>query len=255
MDNRRKIIQKQNKANEIEVILNPKDAIKGDEKESIIREMERITIQAWEDFGDTVHKWFNLADILLIAKDNERIISFSTAKFENESLIIFLATMVHPSYQGLGLNKVFQNIIFKEFFKKKKKIVGFKAWKYLSNLYFSFRTANPRLVKEASKLHIALPIYGYRANYKEIEIARTVREMFSKEYQFDEKNFVIKGALRNKPNLIYTEDHVPWSHNKMIDEFCRQHLRYKEKEGNLFIIVGHLNFIQQLGMLIRSKIS
>jgi len=32
----------------------------------------------------------------------------------------------------------------------------------------------------------------------------------------------------------------------MVDEFCKRYLKYEKKEGNLFVIVGHPNFLQKI---------
>lgn len=242
---KRKIQLKNGEILDIEIILDPTETF-ADKKEIIVKEMRNITSKCWADFRDVTFKWFDLADILLIVKKGERIVAFSTSKFMEGDLIVFLSTMVLPEFQSMNIAKTLQKITIKNFLIKNFRIIHFKLWKHFKNLYFSYRTSNPRLIKAVKRYNLALPINGCKPTLEEINIAKKVAKMFSPDCRFNSDSFVIEGAFKDNSDLIYEQEEIPWSNDEKIDKFCEEYLGYKEKKGNLFVVVGHLSFWQKL---------
>lgn len=239
---KKKIVKFKNKKLNIEIIFNPAQTYPN-LREKIIEDIRKITISSWADFGQVVSQWFDWASILLIVRDGENVVAFSVSEFVNNNLVIFLSTMVLPNYQSIGISKKLQRLTVKEFLLKKFNI---NFLKYFKKLYFSFRTPNPRLIKAVLQYNIVPSIYGRKPTLEEIEIAKRIVNKFSPNCFFDEENLVIKGALKNNPSLILNQDEIQYSNNRKIDELCKKHLMYEKREGNLFVVVGSLNFLQKI---------
>ncbi|MDD4874817.1 MAG: hypothetical protein PHI77_00210 [Candidatus Pacebacteria bacterium] len=186
--------------------------------------------------------------IFILRDKNKKPVAFSANKFIDEKLIIFLSTMVLPEFQGYGIAKKMQKIAGQKFLRDQILKNSLKFWKNFKSLYFAYRTPNPRLIKAVQKYNLALPIdNSKKISDKEKIIAKKVAEIFSPNLEFEEKNFVIKSALlKTNPELIYKKDQIPWSGDEKIDKFCENHLDYKNQKGNLFVIVGHINFFQKI---------
>ena len=211
------------------------------EKEELVNKMREVTSRSWHDFKEVTYRWLELADVLLFLKKNGKLIAFSSNKYFSDDLIIFLSTMVVPEYQSLGIAKRLQRIAVGYFVKDQISRNGIKIWKNFSNLYFAYRTPNPRAVTAARKHDISLPLYGRKPLEKEMEMAKNVAEIFSPTCHFDCEHFVIEGAFTNSPELIYEEEAIPWSGNTIVDDYCATYLDYKNKKGNLLVVVGRIN--------------
>ena len=211
------------------------------EKEELVNKMREITSKSWHDFKEVTYRWLELADILLFVKKDEKLIAFSSNKFFSDDLIIFLSTMVLPEYQSLGIAKRLQKIAVGYFTKQQISRNGIKFWKNFSSLYFAYRTPNPRAVNAARNHNLSLPFNGREPLEKEREMAKKVADIFSPTCHFDCEHFVIEGAFTNSPELIYKEDAIPWSGNAIVDDYCAACLDYKNKKGNLLVIVGRIN--------------
>jgi len=211
------------------------------EKEELVNKMRDVTSKSWHDFKEVTYRWLELADLLLFVEKNGKPIAFSSNKYFSDDLIIFLSTMVLPEYQSLGIAKSLQRIAVGYFAKEQMFRNGIKFWKNFTNLHFAYRTPNPRAVNAARKHNISLPLYGRKPLEKEIALAKNVADIFSPTCHFDCEHFVIEGAFTNSPELIYEEGAVPWSGNAVVDDYCARYLDYKNKKGNLLVIVGRIN--------------
>jgi len=211
------------------------------EKEELVNKMRDITTKNWHDFKEVTYRWLDLADILLFVNKDGETIAFSSNKYFSDDLIIFLSTMVLPEYQSLGIAKRLQRIAIGFFIKDQISRNGLKFWKNFSTLYFAYRTPNPRAVVAANKHNLSSPLYGSEPSEKEMKMAKSVADIFSPTCHFDSEHFVIEGAFTNSPELIYQEDAIPWSGNKIVDVYCATYLDYKNKKGNLLVVVGKIN--------------
>ena len=211
------------------------------EKEELVKNMREVTSKSWNDFKEVTYRWLELADILFFVKQNDKLIAFSSNKYFSDDLIIFLSTMVLPEYQNLGIAKRLQRIAVGYFVREQVFINGLKFWKNFSTLYFAYRTPNPRAVIGASKHIITSPVYGSKPSEKEMSMAKTVADIFSPTCHFDLEHFVIEGAFTDSPELIYEEQAIPWSGNSKVDAYCAKYLDYRNKKGNLLVIVGKIN--------------
>jgi len=239
---RKKYIKIGDKKLEIEIIFNPAQALPH-LRDKIISDIRQITKLAWADFGYVVSQWFDWASILLIVRYRGKIVGFSANEFVGENLVVFLSTMILPNFQNMGLSKILQGFTVKQFLLRN---FNFKFWKYFKKTYFAFRTPNPSLVAAVLRYNIVPSINGREPTHEELEIAKKIANKFSPHCIFDEEHFVIRGALKYNPDLIFNLDEIPYSNNKMVDEFCKRYLKYEKKEGNLFVIVGHPNFLQKI---------
>ena len=215
--------------------------LSSEKKEELVNSMRKITSRSWHDFKEVTYLWLEHADILLFVIKDGELIAFSSNKFFSDELIVFLSTMVLPEYQTLGIAKKLHAIAIGYFAKSQISRNGMKFWKNFSSIYFAYRTPNPRAVNAAIKYDLSLPFHGRKPLEKELEMAKSVADIFSPTCHFDNKHFVIEGAFINSPELIYEEEAIPWSGDEIVDDYCAKYLDYKNKKGNLLVIVGRIN--------------
>jgi hypothetical protein len=239
---KKKYIKKGGKRLEIEIIFNPAQTL-SHSRDKIISDMRQITKLAWADFGYVVSQWFDWASILLIVRYRGEIVGFSANEFLDGNVVVFLSTMILPNFKNMGLSKTLQRFAFKQFLLRN---FNFKFWKYFKKIYFVFRTPNPSLVAAVLKYNSVPSINGRKPTREELEIAKKIANKFSHYCVFNEEHFVIKGALKHNPDLIFNLDEIPYSNNKMVNEFCKRYLKYEKKEGNLLVVVGHPTFLQKI---------
>ena len=99
-------------------------------------------------------------------------------------------------------------------------------------------------MQTVQKFNVAPSVDGREPTQEEIDIAKKVATRFSPNCDFDERYFVLKGALKSKPDLL-AKDKVFYSKNQALNAFCDRHLEYDKQAGNLFIPVGQFNWVQQ----------
>lgn len=209
------------------------------EKTELLRDIRNITKQAWEDFGDVIQQWFDWADILVMAKVDGQVVGFNACTYEQGDVVLYLASFVLPKYQAKEVSKFMQNIMIK------KLLLMRSAKRFFQPVWFTFRTQNPRVIHRVYKFNAAPSVEGREPSETEVSIAKQVAKRFSPDCEFDERNFVIKKALKNKPDLL-AEDKVFYSLNQKVNAFCDKHLQYPKKEGHLFVCVGRVNWFLQL---------
>ncbi|MDX1451608.1 MAG: hypothetical protein R3183_03545 [Oleiphilaceae bacterium] len=208
-------------------------------QQSLINKIADITRLAWEDFGEVVQSWFEWASVLVLVRVEGKIVGFNACTFEDDRVALYLASFVLPEYQSVGISKIMQNMMIKKMLYQR----GLR--RFFEPVWFTFRTQNPRVVQRVMRYRAAPCVKGTPASEQERNIARGVAQRFSPHCEFDDQHFVLKGALKDKPDLLQSEK-IFYSGNPTVDTFCQQHLKYEEQNGNLFICVGRFNWIQQL---------
>lgn len=212
------------------------------EKNRLLSEIREITQKSWEDFGEVVHQWFEWSDILILAKIDGQIVGFNACAFQDKQAILFLASFVLPEYQASDIAKIMQNVMVKKFLLHRGK------QQFFSPAWFTFRTQNPRVMQTISKFNAYPSVEGKKPGHAEVQIAKRVAKRFSPDCEFDETHFVIKGALKGKPDLLGM-DKVFYSKNQKLNDFCTKHLEYQTQAGHLFVPVGRLNLLHRLYFL------
>lgn len=253
MKNKFKIKAKNKENLEVQIIESPFKNLK-QERERVVFEMRDVTKRCWADFKDVTYKWFDLADVLILVRNNRKLVAFAADRFvkqgeAEERIIIALSSMVLPEYQNIGLSKRLQKITVKKFIRHNIKLSGWHFWKFFRKIFFAYRTANPRLIKAALRYNPALSISERKVTEAERRVGKIVAKLFSPNKKFNESEFIIENAFEDNPQLIYKKNNIPWSGDRKIDLFCEQMLGFKKKKGHLFVVVGHLSFIQQLLVL------
>lgn len=222
---------------EVEIFYRPFE--KGEHVQNfLLREISEVTKSAWEDFGDVVKKWIEWSALVVLAKVDGKVVGFNATAFENDKVLIILASFVLPEYQSDKIVKKMQNLMIKKFFLHR----GLS--RLLEPAWFTFRTQNPRVMQMASKFHASPRLNGRPPSLDEVTIAKNVAARFSPHCEFDEKNFVLKGALKDKPDLL-SQDKVFYSRSEEMNAFCDKHMLYGKKAGHLFIPVGRLTWIHK----------
>ncbi len=201
-----------------------------------------VTKKAWVDPGEKlVKKWVEMIDIIVLFKDKKKIVAFAIGNYINEDTLHLVSTMVDKNYQGRGLGPKMNKMILTEFIKSRKK-------KIFRPAYIVFRTTSPKVYEKFYKEARIYPDYKYSkepTSFEKKVFNEIVRDL-AKDKEVDEKNFIIKKATREYPQLTYEKDKIPWSDNAEINKFFEDNLKLKEKEGNAIIIVGKISSLKIL---------
>lgn len=215
------------------------------DKKNVLKIMETITKDAWEDPDDLVKKWFDLLDVFIIAKKDGDVCGFVVGNFMKKDLVLLVASMVKIDKQSIGLGSLINSIVIKTAIKKRGILKIFKPF------YFAFRTPNPILYSMVStKTNIFPSLSRETPTEKEKDIFNEIVNRFSSDAELDEDNFIIKGAYLNYPKLIYQKDDIPWSNNKEINSFLDKSLKLIDGEGNTMVIVGKITLIDFIKSLL-----
>jgi len=233
---------------EVEIIENPSKELR--ETEDIVMKLiKTLTRKARGNLDELVEKKiFPYADILLIVrnKKNLEVVGYATGEYMENNKVVFLSsTMLLPKVQNRGIGTFLNHIIVKEGLKRNK----------FRTVYFVTRTPNPIVFATlASKIDIVPSIRGRKPSYTEVKIASKIASKWSPNCKFNPETFVIEGAYLCEPELIYNSDKVPWSHIEVVNKFCESYLRFKEKRGNAFVIVGKISPFLILKEAIKDKL-
>jgi len=224
--------QNRNPQFDLQIIENPRN-LSDCQKEQMLTQMMEVTKKAWGDPKSLLNQWIGLADILAIAYQGG-IKGFAVGKKIRNNLYLFPATIVHPDSQQKGLG-VFMNINILSRMVDKD-IIG-----KLKYFYIVFRTPNPIFYHAISKVIDVVPaIDGRAASLEETSIAKEIANIFSPECKFDVGNFIIEGALKPFPDLIYTEKNIPWARSEKVNRFFSEKMRLPNGNGNELVIVGKI---------------
>ncbi len=236
-------------------------ALSEEEVDRVVNDMRIITRLSWGEWGETVQKWFNLADLFLMARraDTHEMVGFATGRLvPEERLVILPSTMVIPGVQGEGLATFLNTAILKTGRNTVlRNTPSWKFWKELYSIYYAYRTRNPRAFGLAARRTDVVPSpRGRRPTHREISIAARVANMLSPNCVFNPETFIINLALADERQLLESE--TQWYGDPLIDDFCDRYLHLKDPlgklEGNLFVVVGHFNFWHELKEAVREKI-
>lgn len=233
------------KSAELEIYRNTK-AVSREKISEITRQVKEITESAWDDPGELVNKWLELADIIIIVKCDNHPSAFAIGSYVDYDIVSLVSTMVRPSLQNSGLSTHLNGLIIKNHFLTRFRFR--RALKIFAPIYFVFRTPNPTLYASVNKKFSLFPSVSYREpSAKEIKVFNLIVKKFLADARVDRKTFVIKGAYSLYPNLIYKDKEIPWSKNETINNFFEKNLRLTKHEGNTMVVLGKispLNFIR-----------
>jgi hypothetical protein len=213
-------------------------------KEFFLSIINDVTRDAWEEPSDLVKKWFDLLDILVIAKQKDIVCGFVIGNFMEEDFVLLVSSMVRKNKQSIGLGLFINSIIINEGIKRRLFSFG-SIFKIFKSFYFAFRTPNPILCSMvSSKTGVFPSMNRQEPTKKEIEIFDEIVSRFSPQAQIDKDNFIIKGAYLNYPKLIYEISNIPWSNNDKLNKFLDRRLKLTNREGNTMVIIGRVSFLR-----------
>jgi len=204
---------------------------------SILDLREEITALAGE-IGDSrqfAGKYIGLANIMAVARENNKIIGFSLARNSISPFIrgvMFFATRILPEYQ----NRKLGGLLVKSLVKKSIKSRGLSLFK---PFYLVTGTAHPVVYASFLRKMKTIPAYGKTNNPGGLsgQIAVTFAKIFCPEFEFDAANFIVKGAFRDSAEL-FESDKIPWAKDEKINRFLEDRLSLTKRQGNMLVIVS-----------------
>lgn len=224
----------------VELMENP-TLFEEQEKTKLISEMRQTTKEAWGDPAGLLERWFSLAEVLVIVRQDGIMRGFATGKTAGENILLFPVTITHPEMQKKKLGTFMNLCIAMLIWRNKIREFKWNIRKYLRPFYIVFRTANPILYKAILKKFNVFPSLKRRnPSACELTIAKKMVSLFFPEGEFDSQTFVTREAFRSFPELIYDVDKIPWSRDKEVNNFFEKIVQLKEKNGNALVVVGKI---------------
>lgn len=196
-------------------------------------EIRGLTKSAWGDPAKLADRWLEIADVVVMARDADKLVAFASGKIINSKALNLVATIIDPAYQGRGLSTKL-NLEIAWYFIEKHPI------QFMEGFNIVFRTQNPSLYE---KVYKKIPVFpDYRKNIKPTEEQRAIFEkiiqLFCPRNEFDEDMFVIKKAHDLYPDLIYKINNIPWAKSVAINHFFEKRLNYSEQSGDTMVFIG-----------------
>lgn len=198
-------------------------------------EIRYLTTSAWGDPAELADRWLELADVVVLARDADKLVAFASGKIIDNKTLNLVATIIDPSYQGKGLSTKL-NLEIAWYFIEKHPI------QFMEGFNIVFRTQNPSLYE---KVYKKIPIFpDYRKNIEptvqQRAIFKRIIQLFCPRNEFDEDKFVIKKAHDLYPGLIYDHNNIPWAKSIAINHFFEKRLKYDRKSGDTMVFIGYV---------------
>ncbi|EKD71807.1 MAG: hypothetical protein ACD_46C00092G0003 [uncultured bacterium] len=212
----------------------------------VIKDLYDISQKAGQTPGDYVKKWLGLADILVIARNNNECVGFAIANFYNSNTVFLVVSMVAGEHQHKKIGNIINRYILKYFIYFRLR----KVLKILTNFYFIFRTQNPIVYYALSKHAELYPsLKNNNIPPKEKNIAIDFVKSIWPGSNFDHNKFVILDAYANAPGLKYTTATLPKCKDERINRFIRDNLKFEITNNNAQLILGKISIFKQLYIL------
>lgn len=211
-----------------------------DKKDYLVGVVNDITIDSWGNPGKLGEKWVDLADIILVARDDsDREVAFAMGNYLKKDVVVLVATAVREKNKNSGIGTALNFEIIKISIQKRIRESIFSV--FLSH-YFVFRTPNPTLYSLTSAKVPLFPGVEKRSpSKKELEIFDLIVEKFTKNAKVDKDNFVIFNSLKEYSDLIYKKDFIPWSRDEKVNNLFEKSLDLTKQQGNTMVIIGKIN--------------
>jgi len=172
-----------------------------------------------------------------VVRDGSKLIGFSTVGWLRTSMcmsetLYLVFSSVSPQYQGVGVSTFVVATIISNIFKEKS----------MKEALLSLDTPNPVVLGLMAKVLRGIFPNPFRPGDQPNEEIRGLgkaiaAKMFPAQI-FDDESFVVRERYLEYPGLIYLPDKVPQHSDGRVNDFCNSHLRYDEKRGNKFIVIG-----------------
>jgi hypothetical protein len=222
---------------EVEIVEEP-SRLSGVDRERLISQMNSITSSAWAHADETVLRWLEQSDIVLLASSHGIAQGLSTGRYLEEDVIFFPATMVAPDSANKGLAAFMNKTILLRAFRYRIKKSGWRVWRWMKPIHVVFRTPNPIMYKiVSSRMRVFPSPWRKYPTPRELEIANRVATTLCPGFEFDANTFVSK-RIGTPSELVYDPSDVPWSGDVVVDDFFRENLEFGEGKEKEFIVVG-----------------
>ncbi len=222
-------------------------------KDLVINDLYNITKDAGQNPEIYINKWFEYADALIIARDNnDHEIAYTIVNYYNVDVLFFVSSMIRHKFQNQKLGK-FMNFHMLKYF---------TYWRIEQNIknaifpsfYYIFRTQNPILYYTWYKYTNMYPkINDEDTPLKEINIAKKFSKIFWPNLDFDNKKFVLKGAYKKYPGLKIKKEKIQWCKDERINNLFKSNLDIDNDLNDALLILGKISRVTQLFVLLFKK--
>lgn len=202
-----------------------------------------LTRKSWGNPESLARRWLLLADYLVIVYKGKDLVAFAIGSILEKRTLNLTATVVNKAFSGRGLASKMNKLIITNF------VISNFLPLVSGGLYFVFRTPNPKLYEGIRKKISVFPDYRkMRAPTKdELKIFRKVVKTFCPNNSYNEDKFIILGAYKLFPDLIYkSEGSIPKPADRDVYDFFVKNLSLKKKQGNTMVVVGRLDLFKYL---------
>lgn len=219
-------------------------------------ELNVLTTDSWGNYGERfIFEHVIKSEFLAIVENKEKFIAYAAVSIKNfngKHYYYYEFLVVSPEYQGIGVSKELNKLLFKKIFCENLKNFNF-------SINFITVTMNPIVVELINNFSVFMyPSFrdfeaGIRNRPVPTKIWKAASEALQKSYnpnrKLDRVGLVLHNSYKDTPWLIYKKDKVPRAKNEKINEFCEYYLELNKEKGLEFIVVAKINIIKTIKFL------
>lgn len=198
------------------------------------------------DAKDYIHHWIGNADRIILAGQNGKTLGFATAMYYSDKILYIPTLMLDPDIQKRGVMSILSKSIVKDYFFWRMKQSKYNPFAFLPPIYIIFRTDNPTLYKI---LHSKINVYpkpdgALPKLKKEIDMVADFVKNIWPNSKFDVNNFVLANEFNDQQNFF--KNGIPWSGDKLNDDFIEGKLHLTKYEGNALVVFVKISLSQMV---------
>lgn len=220
-----------------------------DVRKKLIRILDEVIDINWGKFGnDFIRKHIIYANKLLIVRDNQKVVALAAASRKTvlDHEILYLEfTVVHPSYEGLGVSRRLNEIIITEAFLERL------IKKHSQKLEVMTISPNLRIVSSLAKAASKIYPNPFQADHEgkvpmpETEVLNMARELIKKsDYpnrRVNPEGLVLEGSYYLTPWLIREKPQLYYDTN--VNLFGKKYIEYHKRADKEFIIWARFDLV------------